>query len=65
MLMQKRIEIFELEEVLLLDYLGIDVRRPKSLDLGDEEVSNALYSLRCYILVDSAAGYRQRTAPLR
>lgn len=45
MLMQKRIEIFELEEVLLLDYLGIDVRRPKSLDLGDEKVSNAFYSL--------------------
>ncbi len=31
-------EVLELEEVLLLDDLGVDVGRPQRLDLGDEEV---------------------------
>ena len=35
MAVQKRVEVLELEEVLLLDNLGIDVRRPQGLDLSD------------------------------
>lgn len=39
-------EVPELEEILLLNYLGIDIGRPKGLDLGDEEVAYPLDGLR-------------------
>lgn len=42
---QKRKEILELEEVLLLDDLGIDIGRSQRLDLGDEKVSYSLDGL--------------------
>lgn len=34
-LIQKGVEVLEFEEVLLLDYLGVDMRGAKCLDLGD------------------------------
>lgn len=43
--MKEREEILEFEKVLLLDNLGINVRRPQRLDLSDEEVPYSLNGL--------------------
>jgi hypothetical protein len=52
-------EILELEEVLLLNDLGIDIGRPERLDLGDEEVAYSLDSLDGLVLCPWHENWKQ------
>jgi hypothetical protein len=45
MFMKECVEVFKFEEILLLDDLRINMRRPKRLYLGNEKVANPLDSL--------------------
>ena len=45
MLVQERKKVFKLQKVVLLDDLGINVRRSQCFDLGDQKVPDSLDGL--------------------